>query len=84
MGAAEITPAKEVIWQIINPPGTETHAIQPIGLDHVLTVLEALCEEYREERYRPAPALRRLVGAGRLGRASGAGFFEHKRRVDLA
>jgi 3-hydroxybutyryl-CoA dehydrogenase len=55
-----------------------------IGLDHVLTVLEALCEEYREERYRPAPALRRLVGAGRLGRASGAGFFEHKRRVDLA
>jgi 3-hydroxybutyryl-CoA dehydrogenase len=48
-----------------------------IGLDHVLTVLEALCEEYREERYRPAPALRRLVRAGRLGRASGAGFFEH-------
>jgi hypothetical protein len=38
MGAAEITPAKEVIWQIINPPGTETHAIQPIGLDHVLIV----------------------------------------------
>src|SRR5205823_14365833 len=34
-----------------------------IGLDRVLTVLEALCEEYREERYRPAPALRRLVQA---------------------
>ena len=29
-----------------------------IGLDHVLAVLEGLCEEYREERYRPAPALR--------------------------
>jgi 3-hydroxybutyryl-CoA dehydrogenase len=49
-----------------------------IGLDHVLTVLLALCEEYREERYRPAPALRRLVGAGRLGRASGAGFFDYE------
>jgi 3-hydroxybutyryl-CoA dehydrogenase len=48
-----------------------------IGLDHVLTVLESLCDEYREERYRPAPALRRLVQAGRLGRASGAGFFEY-------
>jgi len=48
-----------------------------IGLDHVLTVLEALCEEYREERYRPAPALRRLIQAGRLGRAAGAGFFEY-------
>ena len=40
-----------------------------IGLDHVLHVLEALNTEYREERYRPAPALRRLVAAGRLGRA---------------
>ena len=39
-----------------------------IGLDHVLAVLEALCDEYREERYRPAPALRRLAGEGRLGR----------------
>jgi 3-hydroxybutyryl-CoA dehydrogenase len=48
-----------------------------IGLDHVITVLEALCEEYREERYRPAPALQRLVRAGRLGRATGAGFFDH-------
>jgi 3-hydroxybutyryl-CoA dehydrogenase len=30
-----------------------------IGLDHVLGVLEGLWSEYREERYRPAPALRR-------------------------
>jgi 3-hydroxybutyryl-CoA dehydrogenase len=48
-----------------------------IGLDHVLSVLEALCSEYREERYRPAPALQRLVQAGRLGRSSGAGFFDY-------
>ena len=48
-----------------------------IGLDHVMTVLEALCEEYREERYRPAPVLQRLVRAVRLGRATGAGFFDH-------
>jgi 3-hydroxybutyryl-CoA dehydrogenase len=48
-----------------------------IGLDHVLTVLESLCEEYREERYRPAPALQRLVRAGHLGRSTGAGFFEY-------
>ncbi len=48
-----------------------------IGLDHVLSVLDALQSEYREERYRAATALRRLVAAGRLGRASGAGFFEY-------
>lgn len=49
-----------------------------LGLDHVLTVLEALCAEYCEERYRPAPALRQLVAAGRLGRTTGAGFFEYE------
>jgi 3-hydroxybutyryl-CoA dehydrogenase len=48
-----------------------------IGLDHVLTVLDALCSEYREERYRPAPALRQLVRAGQLGNESGAGFFDY-------
>jgi 3-hydroxybutyryl-CoA dehydrogenase len=48
-----------------------------IGLDHVLAVLDRLWEKYREERYRAAPALRGLVGDGRLGRASGAGFFAY-------
>ena len=43
----------------------------------MLSVLEALSDEYREERYRPAPALRRLAGEGRLGRSTGAGFFEY-------
>jgi 3-hydroxybutyryl-CoA dehydrogenase len=50
-----------------------------IGLDHVLAVLQALCREYREERYRPAPALRRLVLAGRLGAHTGGGFFDYRR-----
>jgi 3-hydroxybutyryl-CoA dehydrogenase len=38
--------------------------LEAIGVEHVLTVLEALCEEYREERYRPAPALRRISRSG--------------------
>jgi 3-hydroxybutyryl-CoA dehydrogenase len=49
-----------------------------IGLDHVLAVLDGLWEEYREERYRAAPTLRHLVREGRLGRATGAGFFEYE------
>jgi 3-hydroxybutyryl-CoA dehydrogenase len=48
-----------------------------IGLDHVLSVLDALNEEYREERYRAAPLLRRLVLAGRVGEATGEGFHIH-------
>ncbi|HST55480.1 MAG TPA: 3-hydroxyacyl-CoA dehydrogenase NAD-binding domain-containing protein [Solirubrobacteraceae bacterium] len=34
---------------------------EAIGLDHVLAVLDALNDEYREERYRATPALRRLA-----------------------
>jgi 3-hydroxybutyryl-CoA dehydrogenase len=45
-----------------------------IGLHHVLSVLDALRDETGEERYRAAPLLRRLVLAGRLGRATGEGF----------
>jgi 3-hydroxybutyryl-CoA dehydrogenase len=40
-------------------------------------VLDALADEYREERYRAAPLLRHHVWAGRLGHATGAGFFDH-------
>jgi outer membrane protein assembly factor BamB len=36
LGAAEITPDKRIVWQMFTPIGTETHSIQPIGLDHVL------------------------------------------------
>jgi 3-hydroxybutyryl-CoA dehydrogenase len=48
-----------------------------IGLDHVLAVLDGLYEERREERYRTAPALRALALSGRLGRATGEGFFRY-------
>jgi 3-hydroxybutyryl-CoA dehydrogenase len=48
-----------------------------IGLDHVLSVLDALSNEYREDRYRAAPLLRRLVLSGRVGQATGEGFFTY-------
>jgi 3-hydroxybutyryl-CoA dehydrogenase len=49
-----------------------------IGVDHVLAVLDALCDEYREERYRPAPTLRRQLAAGKLGRTEGVGSFDYE------
>jgi 3-hydroxybutyryl-CoA dehydrogenase len=45
-----------------------------IGLDHVVGVLDALSLERGEDRYRVAPALRRLVRSGRLGAPSGEGI----------
>jgi 3-hydroxybutyryl-CoA dehydrogenase len=49
---------KGMVLGLSHPRGPLTWADE-IGPDHVLTVLQALCDEYREERYRPAPALRR-------------------------
>ncbi|HET8978488.1 MAG TPA: 3-hydroxyacyl-CoA dehydrogenase NAD-binding domain-containing protein [Solirubrobacteraceae bacterium] len=49
-----------------------------IGLEHVVNVLDSLYLERGEERYRLAPALRRLVWSGRLGRATGEGFHAYE------
>lgn len=48
-----------------------------IGLGEVLAVLEALHAEYGDDRYRPAPLLRRLVLAGYTGKGAGRGFHLH-------
>ena len=41
-GAGIITPEKNIIWQYICAPGTETHSCQPIGKDSVLLVVNGI------------------------------------------
>ena len=48
-----------------------------IGLDVSLDVLETMFAETRDQRYAPAPLLRRMVTAGRLGRKSGRGYYDY-------
>jgi len=48
-----------------------------IGLDVIEAVAEVMHAEYAERLYAPPPLLRRMVAAGRLGRKTGAGFYEY-------
>jgi 3-hydroxybutyryl-CoA dehydrogenase len=48
-----------------------------IGLDTCVSIMEVLQEGLGDDRYAPCPLLREHVAAGRLGRKSGAGFFEY-------
>lgn len=49
-----------------------------IGLDVCLSILETLHRDFGDDKYRPAPLLRRLVAAGKLGRKSGEGFYRYE------
>jgi 3-hydroxybutyryl-CoA dehydrogenase len=51
-----------------------------VGLDTSLAILEALYAEFKDPNYAAAPVLRRMVSAERLGRKTGAGFYEYKKR----
>jgi 3-hydroxybutyryl-CoA dehydrogenase len=70
-GADEI----DVAMQLgVNYPQGPLHWADQAGLDEVLAVLEGLQRETGDDRYRPAPLLKRMVQAGWLGERTGRGF----------
>ena len=53
-----------------------------VGLDVTLDVQRSFWEQsYGEPRWRPSPAVERLVAAGRLGRKAGEGWFAYPREA---
>ena len=48
-----------------------------IGLDVCLAVMDVYLAEFGDSKYRPAPLLKEMVAAGRLGRKSGHGVYQY-------
>ena len=51
-----------------------------VGLDTSLAIVEALHAGFDDPNYAPAPMLRGLVEEGKLGRKSGAGFYDYAKK----
>ncbi len=50
-----------------------------VGLDTSLAILEALYAEFRDPNYAPAPLLKRMIAAERLGRKTRQGFYDYRK-----
>ena len=74
--AADIDKACKLAY---NHPMGPFEMMDLIGLDTVLYVCESMEAAYGDS-HRVSPALRQLVGAGRLGRKTGAGFYTYGKK----
>jgi 3-hydroxybutyryl-CoA dehydrogenase len=76
-GVAPPTAIDEVMKLGMSHPMGPLALADLIGLDICLDILETLHRDFGDDKYRPAPMLRRMVGAGKLGRKTGQGFYEY-------
>lgn len=76
-GVAEREAIDTVMKLGMNHPMGPLALADLVGLDTCLAIMEVLHAGLGDDKYRPCPLLRKYVAAGKLGRKSGAGFYEY-------
>jgi 3-hydroxybutyryl-CoA dehydrogenase len=67
-----------------NYPSGPLRWADQIGLDEVLAVIEGLQRETGDDRYRPAPLLKKMVLSGWLGESTGRGFYGYGKESQVS
>ncbi|MGB9807650.1 MAG: 3-hydroxyacyl-CoA dehydrogenase family protein [Thermosulfidibacteraceae bacterium] len=80
-GVGSVEEIDEAMKLGANMPIGPLALIDLVGVDVTLAVLEVLYREFGDPKFRPAPILRQLVRAGRLGRKTGWGFYRYEDRT---
>lgn len=79
-GTAEAKAIDQAMKKGTNYPLGPLEWAEKIGLDDVYAVLSGLYREFGEERYRPAPLIRKLIHAGWVGGDTDRGFYHYQNR----
>jgi 3-hydroxybutyryl-CoA dehydrogenase len=76
-GVASAPDIDAAVRLAVNYPYGPLEWADRIGVDVIYRIITAMHQELGEDRYRPAPLLRKLVLAGWTGRAAGRGFYNY-------
>ena len=63
----------------LNHPMGPITLLDYVGIDTTLYIADVMYEEFKDPKYAAPPLLRKMVAAGRMGRKSGRGFYDHSR-----
>ena len=77
-GVATAEAVDQVMQLGMNHPLGPLALADLIGLDVCLAIMTVLQDGLDRRKYRPAPLLKKMVAAGKLGRKSGQGFYVYR------
>jgi len=79
-GVADRDEIDKAIRLGLNWPMGPLKLLDHVGLDTTLAILEVFQRELGDLKYKPCPLLTQMVKAGLLGRKTGKGFYDWKKR----